>query len=374
MTAAPGTPDKREMRIAYVINSVEGGGAALPVPAIAGALRACGAELRLFALTRRDARALPGLTAAGLDPAVRDGGERDHLAAAAWLARSVKMYRPDIVWTSLTRATLLGQLVGARLGVPVVSWQHAAFLKPANLRLLRATRGLTALWLADSQAVAEFTVAKLGVPAKRLAAWPLFAADPAAIQAAPWRPGENIRIGSLGRLHPVKGYDLLIAALGLIRANGMDRGQRWEVVIAGEGSERERLEAAIERAGLVTVSLSGFTEDPDEFLAAQHLYVQPSRSEGFCVAAHQAMQAGLPVVASRVGELAKTIVPGVTGALVPPGDPAALAAALASCIAAPGTLRRMGSASRMRVLDRFSPDQFQANARAIYRRVAELCR
>ncbi|MEO7239889.1 MAG: glycosyltransferase, partial [Sphingomicrobium sp.] len=69
------------MRIAYIINSVEGGGAALPVPAVADALGNCGGEFKLFALTRRDGRALPAMTAAGLEPLVRDGGETDHVAA-----------------------------------------------------------------------------------------------------------------------------------------------------------------------------------------------------------------------------------------------------------------------------------------------------
>ncbi|MEO6367689.1 MAG: glycosyltransferase, partial [Steroidobacteraceae bacterium] len=67
------------MRIAYVINSVEGGGAASPVPDVTSVMRQLGAEVRVFALTRRDGRALPPMVAAGLDPLVRDGGEHDHL-------------------------------------------------------------------------------------------------------------------------------------------------------------------------------------------------------------------------------------------------------------------------------------------------------
>lgn len=69
-------------RVAYVINSLEGGGAALPVPAILDVLRGAGAQVRVLALTRRDGRALPAMQAAGLDVLIRDGGERDHLAAA----------------------------------------------------------------------------------------------------------------------------------------------------------------------------------------------------------------------------------------------------------------------------------------------------
>ena len=201
------------IRIAYVINSVEGGGAALPVPSIADVLREGGAEIRILALTRRDGRALAPMAAAGLDVRVRDGGTTDHPAALHWLDREVAALRPTHLWTSLTRATLLGQLVGLRRRIPVASWQHAAYLKPANRRLLRAMQPLSRLWIGDSDAVTRLTAERLGVPSERLMQWPIFRADPAARQATPWRPGEPVRIGSLGRLHPVKGYDVLIDAL-----------------------------------------------------------------------------------------------------------------------------------------------------------------
>ena len=102
------------MRIAYVINSVEGGGAALPVPAVTDVLSRGGAEVRILALTRRDGRAIPPMEAAGLDVIVREGGEKDHVAALRWLDRQIIATRPTHLWTSLSRATLLGQLAGAR--------------------------------------------------------------------------------------------------------------------------------------------------------------------------------------------------------------------------------------------------------------------
>ncbi|MBL8554251.1 MAG: glycosyltransferase, partial [Phenylobacterium sp.] len=187
------------MRIAYVINSVEGGGAALPVPAVTEVLRGQGAEVELFALTRRDGRALAPMHASGLPTHVRGGGETDHVQALSWLRRQLGRWRPQLIWTSLSRATLLGQIVGQMMGVPVVSWQHAAYLKPANRLLLRARQKASAMWVADSYSVLELTASRLHVPPQRLMLWPLFAADPAAPQAAPWRPGGPLRIGSLGR-------------------------------------------------------------------------------------------------------------------------------------------------------------------------------
>ena len=358
MTASP-------MRIAYIINSVEGGGAASPVPAVLGVLRDGGAEVAVFALTPRDRRGEAAMLAAGIAVQVRDGGEGDHVAALRWLDERLRDWAPTHLWTSLTRATLLGQLIGLRRGWPVVSWQHAAFLKPANRVLLRTMRGASRLWIGDSAAVTRLTARRLGVPAERLMQWSIFRADPEARAAIPWRPGDTVRIGTLGRLHRVKGYDVLIEALALL-----DPATPYELLIAGDGTERDALEALALARSVTTVRFVGYATDPSAFLASCHLYVQPSRSEGLCVAAHEAMQAGLPVIASAVGELPDSIVDGVTGALVPADDPVALAGALSTCLADPAALARMGQAARARVLDRFGPDRFAESGRAILDRLA----
>ena len=354
----------RPMRIAYVINSVEGGGAASPVPAVLGVLRDGGAEVAVFALTARDRRGETAMRAAGLDVHVRDGGETDHAAALRWLDATLRDWAPTHLWTSLTRATLLGQIVGVRRRWPVVSWQHAAFLKSANRVLLRATQRLSRLWVGDSTAVTRLTADRLHVPPERLVQWSIFRADPEALQATPWQPGQPIRIGSLGRLHRVKGYDVLVEALALVGSP-----TPYEMVIAGDGAERDALEARARALGIGTLRFAGYAAEPAAFLTSCHLYVQPSRSEGLCVAAHEAMQAGLPVIASAVGELPGSIVEGETGFTVPPGDPVALAAALSRMLAEPAQLARMGQAGRERVLATFGPDRFAATGLTILERM-----
>ena len=345
------------MRILYVINSLEGGGASAPVPAIATFLQAQGHEVRIAALTPRDRRGLPAIERAGLAVTIREGGEKDHLKAFRWLDAEVMAWQPDLIWTSLTRATLLGQIVGQMHSIPVVSWQHAAYLKPVNALLLRWRRRRSIFWIADSDNVAGWAQRTLGLDPDRVAVWPLFSADENAPQARAWRPGTPIRIGSLGRLHRVKGYDVLIAALAELRTSGALAGLSFEVEIAGDGNLRSELVTQASLAGLHRLSFVGFTE-PSRFLAGLHLYLQPSRSEGLCIAAHEAMAAGLPILASAVGELRYSVVDGETGALVPPGDAAALAASLAELLSDPGRLATMGAASRARVLDRFGGASF----------------
>ena len=358
------------MRVAYVINSLEGGGASAPVPAIADLLRSQGCDVRIMALYSGDRRGLPAIVQAGLPVAIRDGGKRDHLAALRWLDRQVLRWQPDLIWTSLTRATLLGQLVGQMHDIGVVSWQHAAYLKPANAFLLRARQRRSLLWVADSSNVAAWTHDRLGIERARIAVWPLFSADSSAPQAAAWEPGQPLRIGSLGRLHPVKGYDVLIAALARLRASGFTPPAPIEIAVAGDGALSDALAARASAAGLTNMQFIGYTE-PRGFLAGLHLYVQPSRSEGLCIAAHEAMQAGLPVLASAVGELPYTIVGDVNGRTVPPGDPDALANALAGLLANPGRLAAMGQASRTRVLSLFGGDAFAQAGIATLRRVTQ---
>jgi glycosyltransferase involved in cell wall biosynthesis len=348
------------IRLAYVINSVEGGGAALPAPRVIDFLRRQGFEVTVLALTRRDGRALAAFAAAGIEVRVRDGGERDHLAALGWLRRQLRDLAPDLIWSSLSRATILCQLGKGR--TPLVSWQHAAYLRTGNRLVMRALAGRTALWVADSDQVAALTRQRMGATKDAVLIWPLFAADPDARQAAPWRAGEPVRIGSLGRLHPVKGYDVLVEALGQVEG-------RFVASIAGEGAERGALEEQAATAR-VTLAMPGFVEAAG-YLAGLHLYVQPSQSEGLCVAAHEAMAAGLPVIASAVGELPNTIVAG-TGLVVPPSDPGALAAAIEAMMSDPEKLAAIGAAARARVLDRFGPERYDSAGLAVAARLKDL--
>ncbi|GAN53769.1 glycosyltransferase family 4 protein [Tanticharoenia sakaeratensis] len=357
------------MRIAYIINSVEGGGAALPVPDVTRLMRRLGHEVRVFALTRRDGRAIVPMVASGLGVDVREGGVRDHVSALRWLLRELRDWQPTLLWTSLSRATLLGQIAGQRLHLPVVSWQHSARLKPANAFLLRARRHRSLLWIADSSSVAAQTIKTLRIPADDLVIWPIFRADPATPVARPWQPGEPVRIGTLGRLHPVKGFDALIEAAALLRETSALPPLSFS--IAGEGAERGRLEALAQARG-VDVTFTGYCANPLDYLRTLHLYAQPSHWEGLCLAAHEAMLCGLPVVASNAGEIPYTVEPGKTGLIVPPKNPRALAGALHTLLSQPQNLAEMGARARTRVLARFGAEAFDRTGSRIIDRVAAL--
>lgn len=129
----------------------------------------------------------------------------------------------------------------------------------------------------------------------------------------------------VGRLVPVKGWEVLVRALARL-----PRAARPRLVLLGEGPERPALLARAARGG-VDLRLPGVVPRTvvADWLAAADLYVQPSvplpngRAEGTPVAVREALAVGLPVIASAVGGLSELRAPSVT--LIPPGDPAALA-------------------------------------------------
>ncbi|MBE7729328.1 glycosyltransferase family 4 protein [Komagataeibacter sp. FXV3] len=356
------------MRIAYIINTFEGGGAALPIPAITSVFRQCGHDVHVAALSRRNGRAMPHLRRAGLEPVVLGADDAPIPRHLADLDAWVRHVRPTHIWTSLTRATLLGQMVGAWRRIPVVSWQHNAFLLPTNLALLQMMKERSRIWVGDSAYVTALTRKRLALPGSRVMCWPIFRAWPDVTPAPAWRPGEEVRIGSLGRLHASKGYDVLCRAL--VQLRDVPGLPPYRVTIGGEGAEHDRLRAFCLRHGLDNVHFAGYVEDTAAFLRQCHLYVQPSFYEGFCIAAHEAMNMGLPVLGSDVGEMGRSIVDGVTGWKLPPRQPGALARRLEATLRQPGQMAVMGQAAREWIMRSFNAQAFSRAGTAILQRMA----
>ena len=156
----------------------------------------------------------------------------------------------------------------------------------------------------------------------------------------------------VGRLSPEKGADLAIAALEHL-ATAPD----LHLVLAGDGPERTSLEAQAVRRGVADrVRFAGWVPPARvrSLLAASTVLLVPSRSEGLGIAAIEAGAHGRPVVAARVGGLPEVVEDGVTGILVEPESPGALAEAVARLLDDPALARRMGRAARRRVRQRFS--------------------
>ncbi|WEQ51974.1 glycosyltransferase family 4 protein [Komagataeibacter oboediens] len=360
------------MRILYLINSLNGGGAERPLPAVIGMMRACGHEVRVVALARKAGNAIAWLEAAGIDYHIVNDRDPDRFASLPEVLRYVRANRPDLLWTSLTRATLFGQVIGRLLRIPVVSWQHSAFLKPANRFLLRRSRDMSAFWVADSEYVARTTRTQLGLPPERICTWPLFMASASVPPATPWngQPGATFHVGSLGRLEPEKNMQLLVQAMGIIHATRPDA--RIHLSLCGSGSQMVALQALAARTAADAISFEGFLPDPLEFCRGLHVYVQPSHFEGLCIAVHEAMQAGLPVIATPVGAIPDIIRDGQNGFLLPASTPDALAAQILHLYTRPDLCARIGQVARSDILQRYGTDTVHAMAHAVIRRAESL--
>ncbi len=171
-------------------------------------------------------------------------------------------------------------------------------------------------------------------------------------------PGDRTASGGyllfVGRLRIRKGVEVLLAALARLRAAHPEA----RLLVAGAGEHRGALERAAARLGVVAaVTFLGRCDAGRvrQLLAGAGALAVPSIYEGMPLVVLEAMDAGIPVVASRVSGIPEVVEDGATGWLVPPEDPEALAAALAEALERPGEARRRGAAGRRRVDERFRP-------------------
>ncbi|HLF32007.1 MAG TPA: glycosyltransferase family 4 protein [Xanthomonadales bacterium] len=359
------------MRIFYLINGFNGGGAAFPIPELVGLMRTGGHEVKVYGLMMQDGKACATLEKAGISHEILGQGKWNFLGSCWRLIRSLRRESPDLIWTSLTRATLFGQLAGKTLGIPVVSWQHNAFLKRSNLFLLRMTKRLSWQWVTDSANVREFAINELGVPPDKISIWPMFHTLPGSPISRPWPGAGPIRIGSLGRVHANKRYEVLIQVAARMQNDYPELSSCIEFVVGGDGPELQSLESLLEELNLKNVHFVGYVEDTANFLANLHIYIQPSHHEGLCIAAHEAMQAALPVIATRVGQLQYSIIDGETGLLCDVDDVNGLLQAVLSLIRDPARARAMGIAARQRVTTLFSPEVFRQSGEQLLRKLEQ---
>jgi glycosyltransferase involved in cell wall biosynthesis len=113
----------------------------------------------------------------------------------------------------------------------------------------------------------------------------------------------------------------------------------------------------------------GWSDTPRSYIAAVDVLAVPSRVEAFPLVILEAMLAGRPVVASAVGSVDEAVTDEVTGLLVPPDDPAALAAALGRLVGDADLRVRMGARGRERAVERFSIDAMARSYEALYERL-----
>jgi glycosyltransferase involved in cell wall biosynthesis len=178
--------------------------------------------------------------------------------------------------------------------------------------------------------------------------------------------GDDPVVISVGFLRRPKAMDVLIEAAARIAP----RFRGLNVLIVGEGDDRPAYEAMIDRLGLTgTVDLLGLRSDVPDLLAASDVAVLSTDSEGSPLSVMEYMDAGLPVIATRVGGIPDLIDDGVEGLLVERRDPEGLADAIAQLLSDPAEGRRMGERARERRRREFDMDVMAANLEDLYLRL-----
>ncbi len=232
----------------------------------------------------------------------------------ARLRRLVAHFAPEVVHSHLFHANLAARLFARPPGVPLVNTVHIAERRRRarwHFWLDRLTLGRCTVQTAVSLAVRDFHAPRVGLaPAAMPVVYngiqvPQPCSPPRICELRNgWGVGAATRvIGSVGRLDHQKGYDLLLKSLPAL-ARHVPSGERWALVILGEGPERQRLEglAAPAPANLQVV-LPGFRADAADCIGAFDLFVMPSRYEGFGLTLAEAMAHGIPALAANVDSL-----------------------------------------------------------------------
>jgi glycosyltransferase involved in cell wall biosynthesis len=309
----------------------------------------------------------------------REVGPRD-AAALVRLWRLIRAQQPAIVHTHTSKAGFIGRLAAHLAGVPAVIHQpHGhifyGYYGPRRTAFYVVLERLAARWTdrivtltergIDEHLArgigerAQYRAVPSGVPTAELRA----AAPTRRVARTRLRlPDDAFVVVGLGRLVPVKGFDVLIAALPTLTAAVPSTC----VLLVGDGPERTALEAQASRLGLRDrLRVTGVTPDIAVCLAAADVLAAPSRNEGMGRALVEGMALGLPVVASEVGGIPAVIAHGETGWLVPPGDAAALAEALVELGRDAALCAKLGAAAAARA-EAFSSRVAHAAMRGIY--------
>ncbi len=173
-------------------------------------------------------------------------------------------------------------------------------------------------------------------------------------------------VGNVAALTDHKDHRTLLEAMAIVRRSLPEAC----LVIVGDGELRSALEARARALGLVeAVIFAGFRSDLDRLIPAFTVFCLSSHLEGLGTSLLDAMAFGLPIVATAAGGIPEAVVEGVTGRLVPPRDPQALAQALVAVLTDDPRRAEMGRAGRRRFEERFTAERMVGETLAVYQEV-----
>jgi glycosyltransferase involved in cell wall biosynthesis len=298
--------------------------------------------------------------------------------SAAWrLARVIKRLQPGVVHAhdahGVAMASLALSLGGVSSPAPaLVAARRVDFHLRSN-SFSRWKHRQVDCFICASEAIRQLLVAD-GVPSERTVTVHE-GIDVEHVRAAPlvnvheafWLPHHAPVVGNVAALVPHKGQRHLIEAAHLVVQQMPD----VRFLIFGEGELRDALDRQVREHHLEKhVLLPGFRTDVLGCMKSFDLFVMSSVTEGLGTALLDAMACSRAIIASRTGGIPEVVEDGVTGRLIPPRDPAAMAQAILALLADGTARQRMGEAGLARVQERFTVERMVIETAAVYGRVA----
>ncbi|MFC8274487.1 glycosyltransferase [Streptomyces sp. NPDC057271] len=367
----------RSFSVLHAVQPGDGGVARVVVDLVRAQLEA---GLRVAVACPPGTPLASAVRAEGADPydwrAGRDPGPR-LVRETRELARVIRTVRPALVHAHSAKAGLCARLV-VRGRIPTVYQPHAWSFEAVDGAVAAAARrweGWAARWTHRIVCVSEaerrtgeaagvrapWSVIHNGVDVERFGTSTAAGADLGTDGSD--SPADGPTVVCVGRLCRQKGQDVLLAAWPAV----LEQVPTARLVLVGDGPDAERLRAAAPPS----VRFTGNVDDTAPWYRAADLVVLPSRWEGMALAPLEAMASGRPVVVSDVDGARESLPPGHEPlCLVPPEDPAALAAAVGRLLGGPEPRRTLGREAHEHVLSRFDVRRTGAAVADVYRELA----
>lgn len=348
--------------VVFLCTSLGRGGAETQMVRIAGVLQRRGWSVAIATMIPYDVFEAE-VRSKGIPLAVCGSGKsRLPLGTAFKLLSVLRTWRPGALVTFNFPADVAGRLCGHLAGCHhILATLRTSRVKNwLRKRFYRWTEPLVHTTISNSQGAVDTLVGQGLLSPHKVVTIPngMIAADfphPA--------PREEVRAElevaegtflwmAVGNLRPAKDYPTLLAAVTQLAS---EVNRPFQFVVAGGGELQEELESQVRDRGLLgKVRFLGSRADVSRLLKAADAFVLSSAWEGMPNTVMEAMATGLTVVATDVGGVRELVVPGATGHIVPPGDPAALAGALAEVMHQdPERTAAQGQAGRTRILEHF---------------------
>lgn len=276
-----------------------------------------------------------------------------------WLTRRLQQLQPSLIQSFLFHANIVSRIAGRRAGVPVIVSGHRVAEQGQRWHLLadRLTRSWVDHHVCVSRGVADHIMQHVGIRADQLSVipngvdLPTTEPPPFDLSAEFGIPKGAPVIVAAGRLHPQKGFLLLLDAFALV----VQQHPEARLLILGEGPQRQGIEEKIEELGILReVVTPGYRSEFRAILRAAAIFVLSSKWEGMPNVVLEAMAAGVPVVSTPVAGIAELIENERTGLVVTSMTAGELAKSISRLLADRGSAADLSRCAQHLVKERFT--------------------